>query len=49
MPAFEGVLKPEELKAVSIFAFSYAAKPPAAQGRRPQNAARGAQGKSTRR
>ena len=49
MPAFDGVLKPEELKAVSIFAFSYAAKPPAAQGRRPQNATRGAQGKNIRR
>jgi len=28
MPAFEGVLKPEEIKAVSIFVFSHAAVPP---------------------
>jgi cbb3-type cytochrome c oxidase subunit III len=41
MPAFEDVLKPEEIKAVSIFAFSNAAKPRAAQGRGRQNAAQG--------
>ena len=27
MPAFEGVLKPEEIKAVSVFVFSHAATP----------------------
>ena len=37
MPAFEGVLKPEEIKAVSIFVFSHAATPlRAAPARRDQ-------------
>jgi cytochrome c oxidase cbb3-type subunit 3 len=37
MPAFDGMLKPEEIKAVSVFVFSHAATPPArgGQGRRP--------------
>ena len=36
MPAFGGVLKPEEIKAVSVFVFSHAATPPVrrVQGRR---------------
>jgi cytochrome c oxidase cbb3-type subunit III len=36
MPAFEGVLKPEEVKAVSIFVFSHAAIPRSAPARRGQ-------------
>ena len=28
MPAFEGNLKPEEIKAISVYTFSFAAKPP---------------------
>jgi cytochrome c oxidase cbb3-type subunit 3 len=34
MPAFEGVLKPEEIKAVSVFVFSHAATSPRAPVRR---------------
>src|SRR5262249_3157637 len=34
MPAFEGVLKPEEIKAVSVFVFSHAATPRGAPARR---------------
>jgi cytochrome c oxidase cbb3-type subunit 3 len=34
MPAFEGVLKPEEIKAVSVFCFSHAAPPRGAPARR---------------
>ena len=36
MPAFEGVLKPEEVKAVSIFVFSHAATSRSAPARRGQ-------------
>ena len=34
MPAFDGVLKPEEIKAVSVFVFSHAAPPRGAPARR---------------
>jgi cytochrome c oxidase cbb3-type subunit III len=52
MPAFDGVLKPEEIKAVSVFVFSRAATPAplrSVQGRRAQTPAQGPQARSSRR